>query len=154
MQKLKSSKVIYYVMYLFIITIYLYIYRKIEINYFSIDDFRVYTTLLMTTDIKRFIVKTIMITLFGVILALPHIFMTTKKEGKTKFNWILSIIIGLPALIVSLGITVDIYRLVKGINSTLGIFLAWIAYGVPRYFCSFLFGYIVSVSFVKEDVEE
>lgn len=151
MQKIKSSSIIKYIIYLFSIITYLFIYRKISIQYLDEGSLQTYISLLRTTDMNRFIVKTIMIYIFGVILALPNILVTIKKKGRIKFKAGMFIVIGLPALIISLGITVDLSILTGHMNLLSGKFLYWLSYGVPRYFSGFLFGYTISLCFVKED---
>jgi hypothetical protein len=157
MQKIKTSKVIRYAIYLILIIISLCIYREVFIRYLSTDDIRVFTTLLGTSDIRRFLIKIIMDIMLGAIIAIPQLFVTANIKGKIQFNWPLSLLVGVPALIVSLGLTYDIVYnlewplLINGKH--LYKFFAWLASGEPRNYCSFLFGYIIASSFTKKSLD-
>nr|WP_312579550.1 hypothetical protein [Sedimentibacter sp.] len=157
MQKIRESKVISYAIYLLLIIISLCIYREVIIRYLSTDDIRVFTTLLSTSDIKKFLIRIIMDIMLGAILALPQLFISSNIKGKIQFNWILSLLVGVPALIVSLGLTYDIVYTLEWpllINGKhLYKFFAWLANGAPRNYCSFLFGYIIALSFTKKQLD-
>ena len=147
----KNKRLFYYVLYTILILVYLYMYRRLSLNFIVYNES---PTILSNTDIKDFLLKHFMIILLGSIIALPQFVINLNKVGKIKFDWLVFIIVGIPALFISLGLTLDICKLGIKLNSMLSIFLAWLSYGLPRYFSNILFGYVFISCFSKDDANE
>lgn len=103
-------------------------------------------------QLPRFMLYRLFQISFGGILALPHLYAQLQKAGRLRFYWLPFAVLGLPALLVSLGLLHDVLQLGPLQAPILGAwFYSGLSYGFTRSFASILVGYLSIQCWIKPE---